>query len=343
MKKELIVKYNHSLSFKEILRLLDVTGQGFLSFVDDNNKLVGIITDGDVRRAILDGKTKINEVINFNPVTITENIDRNKIINQLKMLHRRHMPIVNFNKELIEVITLDDYEFNFKPNYVVIMAGGLGSRLGNLTKNTPKPMLKVKNKPILERIVNKFLKHKFNNFIFCVNYKSEVIEEYFKDGKEFGVNIKYIKEEKRLGTAGALSLIDFDIKEDFIVANGDIITDLNYSDLLSFHKSENSIATMCIKKFHHQIPYAVIEKDERQTLLGIIEKPMQEYHINSGIYVLSKEILGRIPKNTFYDMPTLFEELLMSNNCPKTFEIDDYWLDIGLPDDYEKANGNGLK
>ncbi|GAA4279513.1 nucleotidyltransferase family protein [Aquimarina mytili] len=337
MKEKLIIKYNEHLPFEELVNILDKTGQGFLAFVNDNEELVGIITDGDIRRAIINKVTVLDRIINKDPIKVAENFDQKKVINQLRMLHRRHMPIINKKNQLIDIITLDDYEYNFKPNYVVIMAGGLGSRLGDLTKATPKPMLKVNDKPILERIVNNFLKHKFNNFVFCVNYKSEIIENYFKDGSEFGINIKYVKESKRLGTAGALSLINFDLEDDFIVANGDVITDLDYSGLLKFHKENNSPATMCIKRFTYQIPYAIVQKDDKKNLIGLKEKPDYHYHINTGTYVLSKEILNRIPKDTFYDMPSLFEELMDSKNPPKTFEMGEYWLDIGQPKDYKKA------
>ncbi len=337
MKEKLVVKYDKHLSFEKLVSMLDEAGQGFLAFIDDHDKLVGIVTDGDIRRAIINKINDIDRIINKEPIKLSEDFEEKKVINQLRMLHRRHMPITNKENRLIDIITLDDYEYNFRPNHVVIMAGGLGSRLGDLTKETPKPMLKVNNKPILERIINNFLKHKFNNFVFCVNYKSEVIENYFKDGSEFGVNIKYIKENKRLGTAGALSLIDFDLKTPFIVANGDVITDLDYSSFLEFHNKSNSPATMCIKRFNYQVPYAIVQKDEEKNLIGLKEKPNYHYHINTGTYVLSKKILDKIPKDVFYDMPSLFEELITSGEIPKTFEMEEYWLDIGHPKDYKQA------
>ncbi|RDH81537.1 MAG: nucleotidyl transferase [endosymbiont of Galathealinum brachiosum] len=321
-------------TFKEAIRMIDTNGNGFLAVVDDANKLVGILTDGDIRRAILDDKTNLLEIINKDPVVMDINATRKQVVHKLKELHRKHMPIVDSNMVLQDVITLDDEEFDLKPNWVVIMAGGLGTRLGDLTKHTPKPMLMVGDKPMLEHIMEMFISHGFTKFILSVNYKSEIIRQHFKDGYELGVEIKYLEETKRLGTGGALSLINTEIKEPFFVTNGDVITSVDYEKLLDYHNKNNSSATMCVRKSSYQIPYGVIEIDSQNNILNLQEKPEHNYYINTGIYVLSPDVLKHVPKNEFFDLPTLFTLLNDEGYVNKSYEINDYWIDMGLPDDY---------
>jgi len=224
---------SHDATFKDAIQLLDTNGNGFLAVVDEANVLIGILTDGDIRRAILDNKTDLLDIINKKPATMPEGSCSGNIRNQLKKSHKKHMPIVNDKGILKDVITLNQYEFNLKPNWVVIMAGGLGSRLGQLTKDIPKPMLQVGGKPILQRIIELFVSHGFTKFMLSVNYKSEIIKDFFADGKELGIEIKYLEETKRLGTGGALSLIDIQLDEPFFVTNGDIITSIDYEEMLS--------------------------------------------------------------------------------------------------------------
>ncbi|MEP0986294.1 nucleotidyltransferase family protein [Ekhidna sp.] len=325
-------------TIKDLIRALDENGNGFLAVVDHQNRLQGIITDGDIRRAILNDVKEVHEVINSSPVTMPASSTRSEVEARLKILHRRHMPLIDQDGKLSKVIILDDFDIPSRGNYVVIMAGGLGSRLGELTKETPKPMLHVGGKPILEGIIDTFKEQGFKRFILSVNYKSHVIEEYFGNGKNFGVEIQYTQEKKRLGTAGALSLIDRSfIENPFFVINGDVLTSIDYEEMMDCHNNEKAIATMCLKKFSYQVPYACIEFDDQQNLLRLEEKPNKDYFINAGIYVLSPGALNHIPKDTFYDMPTLFEELIASNKVVKIFNNDHYWLDIGQPSDFKKA------
>mgnify|MGYP003387159610 CR=1 FL=1 len=325
-------------TFKEAIKILDKNGNGFLAITDNDNKLLGILTDGDIRRAILDNKTELLDIINKNPLTMKDNVAKKLVILKLKELHKKHMPIVDNNGILIDVIILDDSEFNLKPNWVVIMAGGLGTRLGDLTKDTPKPMLKVGAKSMIEHIIDMFVSHGFTKFMFSVNFKAEVIKKYFKDGSAFGIEVKYLEEKHRLGTGGALSLIDIELNEPFFVTNGDVLSSLDYEKLLNFHNQENSNATMCIRKDSYQIPYGVIETDINNNIVGIVEKPVKEFFINTGIYVLSPEILKYVPKDEFFDLPTLFDILKIDYKTTKSFEITDYWIDMGKPSDYKIIN-----
>jgi dTDP-glucose pyrophosphorylase len=333
--KHLLLTDNTTLD--DAIKMLDANGSGFLAIVDKSNKLIGIITDGDIRRAILTKQLDLVSVINYNPITANSEQSRIKIKQQLRKLHRRHMPVVNSSGELVEVVILDDFEITLKENWVTIMAGGLGSRLGEMTRETPKPMLKVGDRPILHSIIDNFKQQGFYRFILCVNYKSHVIENYFGDGRGLDVEIVYTKEEKRLGTAGALSLIKFPINHPFFVVNGDVLTTVNYEDFLDFHTIQKSEATMCVKKFSFDIPYATINFDERHSIIGLQEKPSYEYYVNTGMYILNPSVLSNIPENTFYDMPTLFDEMLQKKTTTKVFKIDEYWLDIGRPDDFDKA------
>lgn len=325
-------------TLEDALRLLDQNGNGFLAIVRPDQHLVGIITDGDIRRAVLNRQFDLDKIINKKPTVATNDTPHVLIKQELKRIHRRHMPVVDREGRLVEVVVLDDFEATIKENWVVVMAGGLGTRLGELTKDTPKPMLKVGGKPILHSIIENFKAQGFYRFLLCVNYKSEVVETYFGNGSALGVEIRYTKEDKRMGTAGALSLIPFDLEHPFFVVNGDVLTSINYEDFLNFHEVNKSDATMCIKKFAFEVPYACVDFNDQNTLTGLREKPSYDYFVNTGMYVLDPKILPVIPANVFYDMPTLFEELIGRGMTTKVFKIDEYWLDIGRPSDYLKAN-----
>ena len=322
-------------TFKDAIKIMDQNGNGFLAIVDSDNKLIGILTDGDIRRAILDDKTDLLDIMNKEPVVMSSDTSRQQVVHRLKELHRKHMPIVKSDGTLCDVVTLDDEEFDLKPNWVVIMAGGLGTRLGELTKDIPKPMLLVGEKPMLEHIIEMFVSHGFTRFIISVNYKSEIIREHFNDGKKLGIEIKYLEETKRLGTGGALSLLDIDFKEPFFVTNGDIISSVDYEKLLDYHKSNASTATMCVRKGSYQVPYGVIEVDDKNNILDLKEKPQYHFFINTGVYVLNPEVIKFVPKDEFFDLPTLFKLLNDNGYVNKSYEINDYWIDMGRPDDYK--------
>ena len=198
--------------------------------------------------------------------------------------------MVDDENNFIKIFTLDEIDFNLKPNWVVIMAGGLGTRLGELTKDTPKPMLKVGAKPMIEHIIDMFVSHGFTKYMLSVNYKAEVIKDYFGDGSKIGIEVKYLEEEKRLGTGGALSLIDIKLNEPFFVTNGDVLSSLDYEKLLAYHKEQNSTATMCIRKDSYQIPYSVIEVDEANNIKAMKDKPVKEFFIYTVIYVLNPQV-----------------------------------------------------
>lgn len=325
------------IKFLDIVKAIDVGGYGYVAIVDTEDRLLGMVTDGDVRRCLLNKTQAIGVLINDSPQTISSETSVDEAIATLKELHLKHMPVVDCNNILLRMIALGEDDFTSKDNVVVIMAGGLGTRLGELTKSTPKPMLKVGDRPIIQHIVEQFRDYGYRKFIMCTSYKKEVIEEYFQDGKKFGVNISYVNENKRLGTAGALSLLPEELSSPFFVINADVLSSVDYDDLLLAHNDSQAVATMCVRKYSHEIPYGVIECGENGEVLDIKEKPSCHFKINAGIYIVDPKAISIVPFNTFYDMPQFFLDIKESIGKVNSYTIGDYWIDIGQPLDYELA------
>ena len=340
------IRLNSDATIKEALRIIDKAALQIALIVDKDNNLIGTLTDGDVRRGLLKGltlKSPIKAIVCTNP-TIAKISDTKEYILKLALSKKlRQIPIVN---ESLKVIGIEEIDELVKPktksNKVFLMVGGLGTRLRPLTENTPKPMLKVGNKPILQTIIEKFTDYGYKNFVMCMNYKFNTIKNYFKQGEDLGVNIEYILEDKRMGTAGALSLIKEKPVDSFFVINGDILTNVNFEYLHSYHKSNNSIATMCVRTYDFQVPYGVINiKNSR--IISVKEKPIQKCFVSAGIYILSPEVLEYVPRNEFFDMPTLFEKLIADKKNVTPFPLREYWLDIGRIEEYKKANEDYLE
>ncbi len=301
--------------------------------------MIGIITDGDIRKAILNNKLDLEHIINSNPYRLNVSTSKIKCIQYLKQIKRRHVPLVDDQDKFVSIFTLDDIDFNLKPNAVVIMAGGLGTRLGELTKDTPKPMLHVGDKPILEIIIEKFMEFGFNKFYISVNYKKEIIKNHFGDGQKLGIDILYLEEDKRLGTGGALSLIKENLIEPIIVTNGDVLANIDFEELLNFHTEKNSPATMCVREYEHTIPYGVVDT-KNQKIISLSEKPQIKFNINTGIYVLSPESVKKIPKDVYFELPTLFENIISDGLDPYYYKVMDYWIDIGQKEEYIRAHND---
>ncbi|MBD7909618.1 nucleotidyltransferase family protein [Sporosarcina gallistercoris] len=325
----------------EVMRLIDETTMQFAAVVDSDCILLGSVTDGDIRRGILKGiplDRPIAEVMNRTPIHLMAGKSDVYYRKQMEQLKIKQLPIISEDYKLVEILFAEEpRRLLSKENLVVLMAGGLGTRLRPLTESIPKPMLNVGSKPILETIIESFKSYGFTRFILSVNYKKEVIKDYFQDGSHLGVSIDYIEETKRLGTAGGLSLLPEYPKAPFFVMNGDLLTKINFEQLLNFHVETNSSATMCVREYEYQIPYGVVEtKDEK--LLSIQEKPINKSFVNTGVYVLNPKILDEIPANNFFDMPDLFKSVMESNQSVSAFPLREYWLDIGQMDDYKLAN-----
>ena len=335
------LKLDINSTIKEALELLDKTAMQIALIVDENDKLLGTLTDGDIRRGLLLGldlNSSIKSII-FKTPTVAKISDTKEDILKIALAKKLHqIPIVD---ECGKLIGIQEIEELVKPgdkiNKVVLMVGGLGSRLKPLTDNIPKPMLKVGNKPILETILLNFRKYGFKNIILCVSYKSEIIEDYFGDGSGFDLNIKYIHEDKRMGTAGALSLIEEEIDESFFVMNGDLLTNVNFENMMNYHNQNKAMATMGVREYDFQVPYGVVNVNG-ENILSIEEKPVHNFFVSGGVYILDKNMLDYIPDNKYYDMPTLFEKLIEEKKKTISFPIREYWIDIGRLEEYKKAN-----
>jgi len=330
----------------DVLQILNTTSKQVVLVVDEDKKLLGTISDGDIRRALLDGKALDSSIIDIyfsNPTVANINDTKEKILNLCTSKKIHQIPIVDNNGIVIGLESINELiKKSTKPNKVILMVGGLGTRLKPLTNTTPKPMLHVGGKPILETIVETFASYGYSNIVMCVNYKSKIIQDYFGDGHKFGVNIEYILEDKRMGTAGALSLLDKKPNEAFFVMNGDILTNINFEHLHNAHLNATTAATMCTREYEIQIPYGVVNSVENR-ISSIVEKPIQKFSVSAGIYMLEPACIDLIPKDDFYDMPTLFDELIIKEKGILPFPIDEYWLDIGRIEEYERANKEYLE
>jgi len=335
-----------STSILEVLKVIDKSSKQLALVVDSNKKLLGTISDGDIRRALLNNISLDENVKNIyfkEPTTASVNNSKEEILNICRKKKIHQIPIVDDSGNLLGIEILDELiSKKHKINKVILMVGGLGTRLRPLTEDTPKPMLRVGDKPILHTIIEKFSEYGYTDIILCVNYKSHIIKEYFGDGSKFGVNIEYIFEEQRMGTAGALSLLKQKPFEPFFVMNGDLLTNINFEFLHNYHISNNSLATMCVREYDLQVPYGVVNTDDNN-ILSIEEKPLHKFFVNAGIYMLSPEVLNLIPENEFFDMPNLFENLIERKMKTISFPIREYWLDIGRMEEYKKANDEYFK
>ena len=334
---------NASASIKETMEIIGFGGVKIALVVESNNKLVGTINDADIRRSILKGSSidqSIEKVYHGNPIIASVNSSEEELLSLCNKNRISQIPILNEKHELVDLFVLEDILLRTNhSNYIVLMVGGLGTRLMPLTQKTPKPMLKVGHAPLLETIIKGFINNGFKKFIFCVGYKYEVIKDYFGDGSLFGAEIEYIIEDRRLGTAGALSLTSIADKtsDPFIVMNGDILTTVNYEHLIDFHNQNSAMATMCVREYDIKVPFGVVSTDGIE-ISNIVEKPVHTFFVNSGIYVLNPSCVKHIPRGKPYDMPSLFNYLKKRNNKVVSFPLQEYWLDIGQMNEFKRAN-----
>ncbi|WP_148823598.1 nucleotidyltransferase family protein [Campylobacter concisus] len=335
------IKLSINSTIKDALQTINNGGLQIAIVVDENDALVGTVTDGDIRRGLLNGldlNSSVSLVVHKSP-SIASVGDTKESILKIALAKKLHkIPLVD---ELGKLVGIEDIEDIIKPvgktNRVILMVGGLGTRLRPLTQDTPKPMLKVGNKPILQTIVEKFAEYGFVNITMCVNFNASIIKDYFGDGKEFGVNIDYVLEQKRMGTAGALSLLKERPNEPFFVMNGDLLTNVNFEHIFNYHTLNKATATMCVREYDYEVPYGVVKMNDNK-IIEIAEKPVQKFFVSAGIYMLSPEILDLIPQDEFYDMPTLFEKAIAQGKNVISFPIHEYWIDIGRLEEYQKAN-----
>ena len=309
--------------------------------VDEKRRLLGTLSDGDARRALLKGLSlddRVSAAMHRNPTVASAGDTPQAMLATMRRRGLHQLPVVDAQGVVVGMEVLDDFlKTPQRDNWVVIMAGGMGKRLEQLTRDTPKPMLRVGSRPLLETIVRGYASQGFRRFYFAVNYKAEQIEQYFGNGKGFGVEIRYLREEQRLGTAGPLSLLPEYPSQPVLVTNADLLTKEDFGYMLDQHEASGADATMAVRDYEMQVPFGVVRECEGR-IQAIDEKPVQRFTVSAGIYVLSPHLLELVPLNTFFDMPALFEATTARGLSARCHRIDGYWLDIGRLPDYERAN-----
>lgn len=310
--------------------------------VAEDGTLTGVVTDGDIRRAILGGaalETLAIDIMVASPYTAPVTQAREELSRQMDLRQIRQIPLLDDNDRLVSVAFADEFRnlSKLRPNPVVLMAGGRGTRLQPLTNDMPKPMLKVGDKPILETIISRFVDQGFCKIFLSVNYRAEIIQDYFRDGSWLGADISYLEEAVPMGTAGALSLLPDTPQHPIIVMNGDILTQVDFRSLVAYHNEQSAAATMALREFGYSVPFGVVNVDDHQ-ITGIEEKPNQQFLVNAGIYVVGPATLGLIPSGEASDIPDLFKKLIQIKKPLAAFLIHEYWVDVGRSDDFNRAN-----
>ena len=337
---ELLLKPSDTL--ETAIQRLHAGGKRISLVVDENRKLLGTVTDGDIRRSLIKHVTmdcSVTEVMNNTPSTALASESSDLIMSKMKRRDLLSIPLVDNYGILVGLETLQHLlEKRRYDNPVFIMAGGFGTRLHPLTEKKPKPLLNIGNRPILETIIKQFIEAGFHNFYISTHYKAEMIRDHFGDGSSMDVNIEYLHEEKPLGTAGSLGLLPGSMSDlPIIMMNGDLLTKVNFEHLLDFHQEQTSLATMCVREYDFQVPYGVVEIKE-QHVTTIVEKPVQKFFVNAGIYVLDQKLINKIDGKSYLDMPNLLEAQIENGQKVSVFPIHEYWLDIGRMEEYESAH-----
>lgn len=331
-------------SMREAMETLDSGARQIVLVMDpDGCHLLGTVTDGDVRRALLKGKTMdapTREFMNPNPVTGL--VEEGRAIWQRTMERHtlRHLPLLNAAGCVAELVSYEVPAEPVRSNAVVLMAGGLGTRLRPLTDTMPKPLIPVGSKPVLETIIDSFVAQGFNNLFVCINYLGSMIRDRIGDGARWGISITYLEEERPLGTAGALSLLPERPSEPVIVMNGDLLTGVDFVRVLEFHAAQRVMLTVAMREYVDRVPYGVLELGEGYRIVRLTEKPSQRHHVSAGIYVIEPEVLDLIPSGSHYDMTELVNGLLSTGKAVGSFPIRDYWIDIGQLEDLEQAHND---
>ncbi len=328
-----------SATILDTLKIIDTHGVPF-GLVHDDGVLVGTVTDGDIRRGILAGvalSESVVKVMNSSPTVVDPGATDAEAAKLMRGKSIGHLPVIDKDRRIVGLKVLKDLDPKPASSHpVILMAGGQGARLRPLTEDVPKPMLEVGGRPILESIIERFDAQGFSDFTISVNYKADLIEDYFGDGSSHGVSITYVHEDAALGTCGALALLSERPTVPFIVMNGDVLTKVNFHHLLKYHENHAAPATMSVREYRFKVPFGVVETDS--TLLqSIAEKPEHTFFVNAGIYVLNPDVLDLIDPGAAMDMPDLFQKLLDTGPAPTVFPLREYWMDIGHLDDLDQA------
>ena len=337
---------NSSSSLMEAVKSIELSRRRTAVVVDSGNKLLGTLTDGDVRRCLLSGgslDTTVNEAMNKNPVFVDDGSPSVYILDLMRKHNILAVPVVDKSKGFLRLVHISELDFSAnnsdnlsKFEFAVIMAGGEGMRLRPITSTIPKPMVDIAGAPLLERQVESLAKAGLKRIYLSVNYLSHVIEDYFEDGHRFGIEIRYLRENEKLGTAGSLSLLPEVPKKPIIVMNGDILTTTDFASFYTFHCSHEAAVTIAAVDYRVSIPYGVINV-EGAYATKIVEKPSQRFLCNAGIYALSPKVLESLVVHEHLNMTDIVSQCFDSGLSVSVFPVHEYWSDIGTPDDLDKA------
>ena len=336
-------------SVREVMELIDRSGKGIALVLDDSQRLVGTVTDGDIRRAILAGidlNTSVDQLLvqrkdsgDPGPLTAPLGTSDSTLLHLMNESGVRQIPLVDEDNRVVDVTLLSDLVKEIDlPVRAVVMAGGLGTRLRPLTDTLPKPMLPIGSRPLLEFIVEGLKESGIRRLNVATHHKGDVISDHFKDGQDFGVEITYVREDQPLGTVGALSLLE-DSEDPLLVINGDILTRVDFREMLNFHREHNAELTIAVRQYEFSVPYGVVETDG-VAVKGISEKPIVRQFINAGIYLLNPSVRRLVPIQQQYDMPDLIHRIISEGRQVVCFPVREYWLDIGIEDHYVQAQSD---
>ncbi|MFC1671526.1 nucleotidyltransferase family protein [Planctomycetota bacterium] len=332
-----------SATIREVMERIDTSAQQIVLVVDEEECLLGTVTDGDIRRALLKSSPldePVGGIMNRDPATATLADSREDILELMHSKRLHQIPILDERSRVVDIEILDHVANpTTRENWVVLMVGGLGTRLRPITDECPKSLVRIGERPVLEIIMENFISCGFRKFYLSVGYKAAMLQDYFGNGRRWSVEIHYLEEKKRMGTAGALSLLPETPTSPFVVMNGDLLTNVNFGQLLDFHRQHHAKATMCVKEYDFQVPFGVVNLQEHN-ITSVDEKPIHRFFVNAGIYVLEPLVLDLIPNDSYFDMPGLFDRILEEKCQTVAFPIREYWLDIGRVGDLEKANGD---
>jgi dTDP-glucose pyrophosphorylase len=331
------------MPLRDALAAIDRAGCQIALVVDGQRRLLGVLSDGDARRALLRGMSlddNVRAAMHASPTFARAGEDRYSMLGTMRRLGLHQLPIVDAAGIVVGLEVLNDFLATpRRDNWVIIMAGGMGSRLRELTRDTPKPMLLVGSRPLLETIVRGFAAQGFSRLYFAVNYKAEKIVSHFGDGTSFGVEIRYLREDAPMGTAGALSLLPEPPTQPVIVSNADILTREDFGHMLDQHVQDRADATMAVRQYEMQVPFGVVRETDG-AIEAIEEKPVQRFTVSAGMYVLSPKVLELVSRGTPCDMPQVFDAVARAGLRARCHYVNGYWLDIGRLPDYERANSD---
>jgi len=328
-------------TIQQVIRNLNQVAIKIVLVVNKRDELVGTISDGDIRRGLLKGLTldsSIESVVRCDAFVVPPEMDQAMVTQLMSANKIQQIPVLDEDRRVVGMHLWNEISTPVsRPNLIVVMAGGKGTRLLPHTQKCPKPMVEVAGKPMLEHIINHAKLEGFCHFVFAIHHLGQMIEDYFGNGDRFGVRINYMHEQSPLGTAGALSLLNPRPDAPFVVTNGDVLTDIRYGELLDFHNRHAAAATMAVRLYEWQHPFGVVQLRGVE-IVGFEEKPIARSHINAGVYALSPEVLNDLVKDSPCDMPVLFERLQADTKRTVAYPMHEPWMDVGHPDELDEAN-----